>query len=214
MKENKLPDGGVSPVGSIKLSDVCLNGMGLNYFSYFQADEEDLKSIVDFILSEQMDDGGFNCQSNRKGARHSSLHTTLSILEGILGYKNNKYKYRLDELQKAGQESVEFILQHRLYKSDKTGEIIKKDFLRLPYPSRWRYDILRALDYFRTAKTAYDNRMQDALDYLLSKRDKSNTWKLQAHQAGALHFEMEKVGMPSRWNTLRAMRVLKYFNLL
>lgn len=200
LKENKLADGGVSPIGSIKVSDVCLNGMALNYFAYFKVNKKDLKSIVDFILSEQMGDGGFNCHSNRTGANHSSLHTTLSILEGILEYKNNKYTYRLNELLRAEQEAVEFILQHRLYKSDKTGKIIKKEFLRMPYPSRWRYDILRALDYFQGAKIKYDNRMRDSLDYILSKRSNDNTWKLQAHHAGARHLEMETVGMPSRWN--------------
>ncbi len=211
LRENKGEDGGILPIGSIKVSDVCINGMFLNYASYFKADEEKLKSIVDFILSQQMKDGGFNCHLNRVGAVHSSLHTTLCVLEGILEYKINNYKYRLKELQKAELESREFILMHRLYKSDKTGEIIKNQFLKLSYPSRWYYDILRALDYFHLAKAKYDGRMKDAIEVILKKRKTNNLWLLQSNHPGQTHFEMEKVGEPSRWNTVRALRVLKHF---
>ncbi|MCK5200454.1 MAG: hypothetical protein KAR21_18995, partial [Spirochaetales bacterium] len=97
----KGPDGGINPAGSVLDSDVCINGMFLNYASYFKADKEKLKSIVDFILSQCMIDGGFNCRSNRSGAVHSSLHSTLSVLEGITEYEFNDYTYRLDELKKA-----------------------------------------------------------------------------------------------------------------
>ncbi|HRW63270.1 MAG TPA: hypothetical protein P5132_07260 [Bacteroidales bacterium] len=211
LKETKAADGGILPVGEMKKSDVCINGMVLNYSSYFGADEEDLKSIVDNILSQQLPDGGFNCMLNRSGAVHSSLHTTISVLEGIWEYKNNNYTYRLDELLKAKSESEEFILQHHLYKSDKTGQIIDKRFLNLTYPCRWRYDILRALDYFQYAKVPYDSRMQDAIDVILNKRKKDGTWNVQAHHSEAVHFHMETAGKPSRWNTLRVLRVLKHF---
>lgn len=213
IKNEKGQDGGINPSGTIRNSDVCINGMALNYFAYFKSNENDLESIVDFLLSQQMDDGGFNCFSNRKGARHSSLHTTLSVLEGILEYKKNKYTYRLNEFLKAEKESREFILKHRLFKSDKTGEIINKKMLALSYPSRWRYDILRALDYFQYASVDYDNRLDDALEILFDKRKKDKTWNLQANHPGQIHFEMEKTGNPSRWNTLRALRVLKHFNI-
>ncbi len=213
LKNHKSSDGGIDPSVTRDKSDVCVNGMALNYFSYFNCPEEDLVSIVDFLLSEQMDDGGFNCRSNYGGARHSSLHSTLSVIEGILEYRRNNYTYRLDELCRAEEDCVEFMLQHRLYKSDKTGEIIDGKFLRLSYPSRWRYDILRALDYFRDAGRKHDTRIYDALDFLISKRGNDGTWKLQAHHPGARHFDMEPVGQASRWNTLRALRVLRHFNI-
>lgn len=213
LKNEKGIDRGINPSGTINNSDVCINGMALNYCAYFKANEEDLQSVVDFILSQQMKDGGFNCLSNRSGAKHSSLHTTISVLEGILEYKKNNYSYRLKELLKAEKESQEFILQHRLFKSDKTGEIINKRFTNLPYPSRWRYDILRALDYFRIAEVAYNERMQDAIDVLLKKRNKDNTWNLQSNHPGNFHFHMEKVGKPSRWITLRVLRILKHFQV-
>lgn len=202
-------DGGI--LVGMKASDVCINGMALNFLSYFRTKEKDLQSIVDFLLSQRMPDGGFNCYSNRKGAVHSSLHSTLSVLEGITEYEKNNYTYRADELQKSAAASREFILQHHMYKSDRTGEIIDKKMLIMHYPYRWRYDILRALEYFCFAGIPYDKRMQDAIDVLLSKQDKNGIWSIPANLPGHVHFQMEQAGKPSRWNTLRALRVLKHY---
>ena len=207
----KGPDGGIRPIGTVQASDVCINGMFLNYASYFRTAEDKLESVVDFILSQTMSDGGFNCMSNRSGAIHSSLHTTLSVLEGITEYERNGYQYRLNELRLAHQSSVEFILIHQLFLSDRTGKIIKKDFLRLPFPGRWRYDILRALDYFQYGRLDRDERVNPALEVLMKKRNRDKTWNVQARHPGQVHFDMEKAGKPSRWNTLRALRVLKHF---
>ncbi len=210
----KSPDGGILPIGLDKKSDVCVNGMLLNYAAYFGANEENLKSVIDFLISEHMTDGGFNCYSNsRRGAVHSSLHSTISVVEGIREYARNGYRYRLRALQSAEFKAREFILQHRLFRSDRTGQIIDKKMLMLSFPSRWRYDILRALDYFRLAEVEYDPRMDDAVENLLKKRRADGTWPLQARHPGQTHFEMEKVGRPSRWNTLRALRVLNYFGV-
>ncbi|MGD2049890.1 MAG: hypothetical protein PVH03_10350 [Chloroflexota bacterium] len=211
LEENMGQDGGINPAVTIEQSDVCINGMFLKYACYFKVEEEELHSIVDFIIGQQMGDGGFNCNSNRQGAVHSSLHSTISILEGILEYSRNGYTYRLEELNQIAAESREFILQHQLFRSDHTGEIIDKRFLMLSYPSRWRYDILRALDYFQFAGVQYEPRMQEALDVLKKKRRKDGTWPVQARHPGQTHFEMEKAGQPSRWNTLRALRVLDHF---
>ncbi len=211
LQNHKGEDGGINPSGTIKQSDVCINGMFLNYASYFGIRESGLISIVDFLIAAQMPDGGFNCQSNRKGAVHSSLHSTISVLEGFLEYTANGYSYRAPELNQIEIEAREFILQHKLFRSDRTGEIIDKRMLMLSYPSRWRYDILRALDYFQFAGVKYDRRMKDALDVLKKKRRKDNKWPLQAKHPGQVHFEMEKSREPSRWNTLRALRVLKHF---
>jgi len=209
----KSEDGGINPAKTIGNSDVCINGMALNYFSYFGVKESELHSIIDFLLAEHMPDGGFNCQSNQGGAKHSSLHSTLSVLEGILEFAKNGYSYRLHELQKAEEKAQEFILQHRLYRSDRTGEIINPAFLRFSYPTRWHYDVLRALDYFQYAGIKFDERMSDSFDLLFKKRLKNGKWPLQARHPGQVHFEMEKAGVASRWNTLRALRVIKHFGL-
>lgn len=207
----KVSDGGINPAKTTQYSDVCVNGMLLNYAAYFKTAEEPLTSIVDFILSQRMEDGGFNCRLNRSGARHSSLHSTLSVLEGIASYRSNGYTYKAEELKMTEVEAQVFILRHQLYLSDRTGAIIHKDFTKFHYPCRWRYDILRALDYFQAAQVEWDDRMQAAITHLLSKRTKDLRWKLAAKYPGQVHFDMEKAGKPSRWNTLRALRVIAHF---
>lgn len=209
--ENKGEDGGINPGKTIKESDVCVNGMFLTYACYFGIEADHLNSIIDFILEQQLPDGGFNCQYNRQGARHSSMHSTISLLEGMWEYKRSGYRYRLSELEKAAEQARQFLLMHHLFKSDRTGEIIHKNFLRLSFPGRWYYDILRALDYFQDAGIAWDERMRDAIEVLLDKRRSDGRWPLQAKIPGKVHFEMEKPGKPSRWNTLRALRVLKRY---
>ena len=213
LRNHKATDGGVNPSGTIKQSDVCLNGMFLNYASYFKVAEKALHSIVDFTIDQHMQDGGFNCRANRQGAVHSSLHSTISVLEGIQEYTTNGYVYRRAELEQIADEAREFILQHHLFRSDRTGKIIDKRMLMLSYPSRWRYDILRALDYCQFAAIDYDPRMQHALEVLWKKRRKDNRWPVQAKHPGQTHFEMETTGGASRWNTLRSLRVLKHFGL-
>ncbi len=204
------PDGGVR-VPKTGGSDVCVNGMLLNYASYFNEPEEGLRPIVDFILSQQMEDGGFNCRKNRSGARHSSLHSTISVLEGILEYLLAGYAYRIDELKHVAAQSREFILLHRFFKSDHTGKIIHKEMLRFSFPPRWKYNILRALDYFQRAGIPWDERMEDAIAVLLKKRRSDGRWTVQAAHPGQVHFVMEETGKPGRWNTLLALRVLKAY---
>lgn len=175
MREEKGPDGGINPSPNIEQSDACLDGMVLNYAAYFGIAEEELRSVVDFLIAQQMADGGFNCYSNRFGARHSSLHTTISVAEGIREYVRNGYSYRIDELLEAEAGCREFMLQHRLFKSDRTGLVIDKKFTMLSYPSRWHYDILRALDYFQSTAVDYDTRMDDAMEVIFKKRRRDGT---------------------------------------
>lgn len=208
--EHKGPDGGINPSRTIDISDTCVNGMALLYGCYFGINETELHSVVDCMLSQKMDDGGFNCERDRYGAVHSSLHTTISALEGLLEYEKQGYTYRLNDIQEVVETSREFILQHRLYKSDKTGEIINPKFCMLSFPSRWFYDILRALVYFADAYVPYDSRMDDAVEVLCSKQRKDGFWPIQAKHPGLVHFDMESGRAPSRWNTLRALRVLDW----
>jgi hypothetical protein len=208
-KEEKTEDGGINPANSIAQSDVCVNGMVLNFAAYFKVEEESLKSVIDFLFLQRMPDGGFNCRSNRSGAKHSSMHTTLSVLEGFIEYERNGYTYRLHEVRQAQAAAQEFLLMHKLFRSDRTGEIIQERFLRFPYPCRWYYDILRSMDYFQLSGLKYDPRMDEVLEIVEKKRTPDGKWKLAAPYAGKVHFVMEKAGQQSRWNTLRALRVLR-----
>lgn len=212
--DEKGEDGGIDPSATIGKSDVCINGMFLNYACYFGEPQEGLCSVVDFVLRQQMHDGGFNCRKNRTGARHSSLHSTLSVLEGILEYSRNGYEYRVDELEKAAVEAREFILRHRFFRSDRTGRIIRPEFLRLSFPPRWKYNILRALDYFRDAGIPADERMSDALGEIQFRRRADGRWPLHAAHPGKVHFVMETGRSPSRWNTLIALRVLRAYDTM
>ena len=208
----KAEDGGI-PLGpsTSRYSDICVNGMFLNYASYFRTAEKELCSIADSILQEVMPDGGFNCRTTRSGAKHSSLHSTISVLEGLNEFLKSGYTFRMNDIKGAKKSAEEFILQHKLYLSDRTGEIINKGFLKLPYPCRWKYDILRALDYFQYAGSNWDERMENAVRVIKDKRNNKGTWNMQAAHPGKVHFIMEEAGKPGRWNTLRAMRVLKQF---
>lgn len=212
LNTGKADDGGIRLGPSTAVhSDVCVNGMFLNYASYFRSGEENLHSIVDSILEEKMRDGGFNCRTTRSGAVHSSLHTTISVLEGLYEFQKSGYGYRSGDIENALQSAAEFILLHQLFLSDRTGSIINNDFLKMTYPCRWKYDILRALDYFQYARHPWDDRMKAAIDALKSQRNHGGSWNARAAHPGEVHVVMEKAGAPSRWNTLRAMRVLKHF---
>jgi hypothetical protein len=214
LQNDKAEDGGIRlGPSTTQHSDICVNGMFLNYASYFKTSEIKLQSIIDSILAETMPDGGFNCRTTRSGAIHSSLHSTISVLEGFTEFRKAGCNYRKQEVSDAINTGVEFILMHRLFLSDRTGKIIDKRFLKLTYPCRWRYDILRALDYFQYSGVNWDNRMTDAMTYLNKKQNKDGTWNMQAAHSGQVHFIMEKANKPSRWNTLRMLRIKKHFGI-
>jgi hypothetical protein len=221
--ENLAKDGGLDPTCGTRPSDVCINGMFLNYASHFETDEEQLKTVVDFILSQKMPDGGFNCNLNQSGAKHSSLHTTISVLEGIQTYKNKGYQYRLDDLEAVRETSHAFLFEHKLFQSDKTGEIIHPQMLKMYFPTRWKYDAFRALDYLQTTDLLLKTKdslalsqktkeaLQPAIAALEVLQKKDGRWHVPSKHPGEVHFDMEKAGQPSRWNTLRALRILNWY---
>ena len=202
-------DGGINFFKSMKVSETCVTGMILSILCYFSYENDKYNQILDYLLKEQMPDGGWNCQ-RFQAATHGSFHTTINVLEGLAEYLNFINKRR-DEILAARSLAVELLLQHRLFKSHRTGNIIDPRMTRLSFPPRWRYDILRVLDYFQQNKIPFDPRMSDALDLLENKQLPGGRWPLQQRYPGRTFFEMEQVGGPSHWNTLRALRVLKDF---
>ena len=205
------PDGGVycSPtfLRENRPTDVCINGMFLNVAAYFRMTGNRMRELVDLLLASRMGDFGWNCEQYR-GATHSSMHTTISVLEALTEFSEAEPKYRDKEIAEAIGAGAEFLLEHELYKSSRTGETIDKRFLMLSYPCRWRYDVLRALDWFARAGRPWDSRLTPALTILSKKRRADGTWSVQSKHPGAVHFDMEATGKPSRWNTLRAARVM------
>lgn len=165
--------------------------------------------LVDYLLREQLPDGGWNCRRVR-GATHSSFHTTANVLDGLRDYADAHGPRRAEVLD-AEARGREFLLAHRLYRSHRTGAVVHPALLRLPFPPRWHHDVLRGLDYFRAAEAPRDERLTDAIEVLRAKRDNDGRWPLTAPYTGAVWFHLEPTGRPSRWNTLRALRVLNWW---
>jgi hypothetical protein len=202
-------DGGVN-YGWWGVSETCITGMVLSILSYFEYDDSRLDIIAGHLLEQQMPDGGWNCR-RRFGATHASVNTTISALEGLRHYE--LYRGRnLSAVRAAQRRGREFLLVHRLFRSDRTGEIIKPVFIRFAFPPRWHYDVLRALDYFQSVDAPRDERLADAIEIVESTRRDDGRWSLQNTWKGKTYFQMERPGAPSRWNTLRALRVLKWWH--
>lgn len=202
-------DGGINYFPSLKHSETCVTGLVLSILAYFQCEDDRIHTLAEHLLNQQMPDGGWNCQSY-KGATHSSFHTTILVLEGLREYEKFLPK-TINEIQKAQEKGREFLLIHRLFKSHRTGKVVNPAFTRFSFPPRWHYDILRALDYLQEFHASHDDRLKDAIDILIRKQTKDGKWPLQNRHPGRVFFEMEEVGKPSRWNTLRTLRVLRWW---
>jgi hypothetical protein len=190
-------------------SETCVTGMVLSILSYFEYQDDRLDTVAAHLLSQQLPDGGWNCQ-RPYGATHSSVHTTISALEGLRHYELHRQR-QLRAVRAAQRRGREFLLVHRLFRSHRTGEIIKPVFIRFAFPPRWHYDILRALDYFREVGAPRDRRLEEAIGIVQRGRDAAGRWPLQNTYKGKTWFELERAGEPSRWITLRALRVLKWW---
>jgi hypothetical protein len=189
--------------------ETCVTGMVLSILSHFRYEDDRLDTIADNLLDVQMPDGGWNCR-RPYGATHSSVHTTISALEGLRFYELHRRR-KVRAVREAQLRGREFLLVHRLFRSHRTGKIIKPVFTRFAFPPRWHYDILRALDYFQRVDAPLDPRLADAIDIVQSTQREDGRWSLQQSYKGKTYFELERLGAPSRWNTLRALRVLKWW---
>lgn len=210
-----LLDGGLQRDGGINYgwrgrSETCITGMVLSILSHFRCDDSRLEILAKHLLNEQMPDGGWNCQRDL-GATHSSMNTTISVLEGLHLLERHR-DGNVRALRAAQRRGREFLLAHRLFRSHRTGEVIKSDFLRLAFPPRWHYDILRALDYFQAADAPHDPRLSEAIDIIRARQRENGRWPLEHSYKGKTYFELERIGTASRWNTLRALRVLKWWD--
>jgi hypothetical protein len=191
--------------------ETCITGMVLGLAAYYGMAGEGSDAVVDWLLGEQLEDGGWNCATAR-GSRRSSFNTTILALEGLLAYENS-CGGEVDEVRAARAKGHEYLLARRMYRSSRTGEVISAGWTRFSFPPRWHYDVLRGLEYLRSARASPDERMDEAIALVESKRSGDGRWPLQNHHRGAEHLVMEPgPGKPSRWNTLRAMRVLDWFS--
>ncbi|MGZ4722919.1 MAG: hypothetical protein ACXV8L_01755 [Ilumatobacteraceae bacterium] len=210
LDEGLWSDGGINVTVSQPHSESCVTGLVLGLLSWFEVGDARRELLVDYLLREQMPDGGWNCERWR-GAAHSSFHTTINVLDGLRDY-GTADGARSTETVAAEERGREFLLAHRLFRSHRTGAVVDPKILHLTFPPRWHYDILRGLDHFRAAAAPCDERLADAIDVVTSKRRGDGRWLLQAPHPGAVWFDMEHTAAPSRWNTLRALRVLRWWS--
>jgi hypothetical protein len=185
----------------------CINGRTIESGAYFGVD---VAAIVERILGERLADGGWNCEAEN-GSVRSSFHTTIDVLDGLLEFERaTGGSAGVREARRSGED---YLLERSLFRRKSTGEVADPAFLDFAFPYYWRYDVLRALDYFRGSGASPESRMAEAVEVAQSKRQPDGRWLLDRIHPGRVHFELDgDVGSPSRWNTLRALRVLDWWD--
>jgi hypothetical protein len=163
--------------------------------------------VLERLLDEQLDDGGWNCEA--PPSVRSSFHTTICVLEGLLEYE--RAKGASAALTAARARGQEFLLERRMFRSLSSGQVINRDWTLFSFPTGYHYDMLRGLDYLRSAGVEPDDRIAEAIELVQKHRRSDGRWPLQNPHADRFHFEMDEgPDEPSRWNTLRALRVLRW----
>jgi len=185
-------------------TEPCINGRILATGAYFG---EPSKRLLDRLLREQLEDGGWNCEAPK--SKCSSFHTTICVLEGLLQYE--KARGRTAALSKARARAQDYLLERRMFRSLRTGEVIDRSWTRFQFPPTYHYDVLRGLDYLRSAGVKPDHRIEEAIEVVNERRHQNGLWPLNRIDPRRFTFDMEPgVGKRSHWNTLRALRVLKW----
>jgi len=192
-------------------TEPCINGQVAAAGAYFG---QDVQTLIDRLLREQLPDGGWNCDAEN-GSTRSSFNTTLCVLEALLEHERAGPAMR--SLTTARLRGEEFLLERRLFRRRSTGEVIERDrksgadWTRFAFPTWWHYDVLRGLEYLRDAGVRPDERVTEAIELVASKRDDDGRWRLETRYPGVVPVEIDEgEGRPSRWNTLRALRVLDW----
>ena len=187
-------------------SEPCINGRILGLGSYFKEPNE---TLANQLLNEQLEDGGWNCEAPK--SRRSSFHTTICVLEGLLEYERAGRKSAA--VTKARKRAENYLLERRMFRSLRTGEVIDERWLRFSFPTFWHYDVLRGLDYLRNAGIKPDHHTREAIKVVIERRHQNGRWPLNLLHRERIPLEMETaVGTASRWNTLRALRVLRWYD--
>lgn len=184
----------------------CINGQVAASAAYFG---QDIGRILERLLKEQLADGGWNCEAEN-GSTRSSFNTTICVLEALLEYE--LVHGPSPEVTAARLRGQEYLLERGLFRRKSSGEVIDPDWARFSFPNWWHYDVLRGLEYLRKAGIAPDERLAEAIELVESKRDAEGRWSLENQYPGTMPVDLgESEGQPSRWNTLRALRVLNWY---
>ena len=187
-------------------TEPCINGRILGVGAIYKEPND---ALAEQLLSEQLDDGGWNCEAPK--SRCSSFHTTICVLEGLLAYERAGRKS--EALTRARARAEDYLLERRMFRSLRTGDVIDKRWLRFAYPTFWHYDVLRGLDYLREAGCKPGGRVREAVEVVVERCHQNGRWPLNLLHPEEIPLQMEiEVGRASRWNTLRALRVLRWYN--
>ena len=186
-------------------TEPCINGRILGIGAHFKKPN---RALARQLLSEQLEDGGWNCEAPK--SLRSSFHTTICVLEGLLEYERAGRKSAA--VSKARKRAEDYLLERRMLRSLRTGKIIDKRWLRFSFPTFWHYDVLRGLDYLRNAGVKPDSRVREAIEIVMERRHQNGRWPMNRLHPEFIPLKMEaEVGRASRWNTLRALRVLRWY---
>jgi hypothetical protein len=195
-------------------TEPCINGRILAIGAYFSEPND---ALAKRLLGEQLEDGGWNCEAwpflspKRPPSRRSSFHTTICVLEGLLDYERAGRKS--PAVTRARKRGEQYLLERRMFRSLRTGKVIDERWLRFSFPVFWHYDVLRGLDYMRNAGVKPDGHVREAIQIVMKRRHQNGRWPLNLLHPERIPLEMETaVGSASRWNTLRALRVLRWYN--
>jgi hypothetical protein len=187
-------------------TEPCINGRILGIGCYFKEPND---TLANQLLAEQLEDGGWNCEAPK--SLRSSFNTTICVLEGLVDYEQARGKSAA--VTKARKRGEKYLLERHMFRSLRTGEVINKHWLRFAYPAFWHYDVLRGLDYLRNAGVKPDDRVNEAIEVVIKRRHQNGRWPLNLIHPEKIPLQMEiEVGRASRWNALRALRVLRWYN--
>lgn len=200
--------GGLTLAATIRQPETCITGMLVLLAASFGHPDARLPSVIEWLLRQQLADGGWNCESIRSGSDHGSFHTTITVLEALTAYRAAGGPIPIDAATGAGRE---FFLAHALYRSHRTGAVVEQAFTRFPFPPQWHFDIVRGLEHFRQAQADRDPRLADAVDVVRAAAGADGRWPKQPLHPGRYWFPLEGRGR-SRWATLRALRVLHWWD--
>ena len=186
-------------------TEACINGAILAIGSYFG---ERCDAVVDRLLSEQLADGGWNCEA--PPSTRSSFNSTIRVLEGLLEFEHRWGA--TDAITSARDKAHEYLLERKMLRRRSTGDIIERKWTRFTFPTTWHYDVLRGLDYLRSAGVEPDERAAEAIGVVKARRHQNGRWPMNHLHPDRLKFSLEpETGRASRWNTMRAMRVLNWY---
>jgi hypothetical protein len=207
-REARRYDGGLTLARTVQEPETCITAMLVLLACRFGHVGDEVDATVRWLVDQRGPDGGWNCERVRTGSRHGSFHTSISVLEALHAYATAGGSVSVTS---AIADGCGFFLDHQLYRSHRTGEVVDAAMMRFPFPPQWHFDIVRGLELFRAVDASRDPRLASAVEAVRGSRSGDGTWRRWRPYPGRTWFTLEPPG-PSRWSTFRALRVLRWWD--